>query len=117
MVVLHFEDWGYDGFRLEDKSINPLKLSEHEELSSFYPEIETSIDEKGNIRFFTFEIWKSIEQLDNLLKDSILQKIPGYYTVPELGIENVSFIEVLKTIKKYYEKKLKRRIYGKTRKG
>ena len=26
MVVLHFEDWGYDGFRLEDKSINPLKL-------------------------------------------------------------------------------------------
>jgi hypothetical protein len=33
-------------------------------------------------------------------------EIPGLYTVPELGVKNATFKEVLEAVKKYYEAKL-----------
>jgi len=110
MVLLHFEDLGVGdlgigSFRLEDRSIDYLNLPELEELSVQYPEAETSIDEKGNIRLFTFEIWQSIDQINDLLKDPLISQIPGFYTVPELGVENATFKEVLEAVKRYYEEK------------
>jgi hypothetical protein len=38
------------------------------------------------------------------MKDRI--EIPGLYTVPELGVKNATFKEVLEAVKKYYEAKL-----------
>ena len=106
MVRLHFEDFGFGGFRLEDRTVDYLNLPEFEELTAHYPEIETAIDKEGNIHLFTFEIWQSIDQLDDLLEDPLLSKIPGIYTVPELGVENATFREVLEAVKKYYEARL-----------
>ncbi len=42
--------------------------------------------------------------LDHLIKHA--DKVKGTYTVEELGLYNVSFVEILKTIKKLYEKQL-----------
>ena len=42
--------------------------------------------------------------LDHLIKQS--DKVKGTYTVEELGLYNVSFTEILKAIKKLYEKQL-----------
>jgi hypothetical protein len=106
MICLHFEDFGFGGFRLEDRTVDYLNLPELEELTAHYPEIETAVDKDGNIHLFTFEIWQSIEQLDDLLEDPLLSEIPGLYTVPELGVKNATFKEVLEAVKKYYEAKL-----------
>ncbi len=111
MVRLHFEDlgiedFGISAFRLEDKAVDYLSLPEFEELAAYYPEAETAIDSNGNIRLFSFELWKSPEQIERLVRNPLISQIPGRYTVPELGVENATFKEVLKAVKKYYEEKL-----------
>ncbi len=42
--------------------------------------------------------------LDYLIKHA--DKVKGTYTVEELGVYNVSFAEILKTVKSHYEKQL-----------
>jgi hypothetical protein len=105
-MILHFEA-GDMYFQLEDRSVDVLSLPEHEELMSYYPEAETAVDSDGNLRFFGFELWGSPEQqLNDLICDPLISQIPGLYTVPELGVKNATFKEVLEAVKKYYEAKL-----------
>ncbi|MEO2065850.1 MAG: hypothetical protein ABGX17_05045, partial [Desulfurobacteriaceae bacterium] len=46
-------------------------------------------------------------ELENLVRDVELfeDQIKGLYTVPELGVENATFKEVLEAVKRYYEEK------------
>ena len=105
-MILHFEASDMY-FQLEDKSVNILSFPEHEELASYYPEAETTVDNEGNLRFFGFELWGSPEQqLNELICSPLISKIPGLYAVPELGVENATFKEVLEAVKKYYEARL-----------
>lgn len=52
------------------------------------------------------------KELENLVKDvSLFEKqIKGRYTVPELGVENTTFKEVLEAVKRYYEEKLTQKL-------
>jgi len=113
-MILHFEAEDFF-FRLEDTSVaNVLSLPEHEKIEAYYPEAETAIDKDGNIRLFAFELWKSPGQLDSLIENPLISQIPGLYTVPELGVENATFKEVLKAVKRYYEEKLSSKHPAKT---
>ena len=56
-----------------------------------------------------------IEDLEfelSYLKDKV--EVPGLYTVPELGVENATFKEVLEAVKRYYEEKLSSKQPAKT---
>lgn len=102
VVKLKFEaDDG--GFLLKDTGIKDVNgLSELEELEREFFEASTAIDEKGRVRYFHFELWKSPEQLKDLIKSSLLSKIPGLYVVPELNLENVTFKEIIRAVAEYY---------------
>jgi len=105
-MILHFEA-SDTYFQLEDKSVDILSFPEHEELTSYYPEAETAVDSNGNLRFFGFELWGSPEQqLNELICNPLISQIPGLYTVPELGVENATFKEVLEAVKQYYKARL-----------
>ena len=64
----------------------------------FYDYAFRSLNGEGNI----------FRELQHLIEDVELFKnrIKGTYTVPELGIENATFVEVLEAVKRYYEEKL-----------
>ena len=68
----------------------------------------TAVDEKGVIRYFDLDIWNGdpIGLLEDVISYLESHPVPGTYTVEELGLHDVPFVEVLKAIKKLYEKKL-----------
>jgi len=72
----------------------------------YYDYMFRSLNGEGNI----------FRELENLLKDVLLfeDQIKGRYTVPELGVENVTFKEVLEAVKRYYEEKLSQKQPAKT---
>ena len=113
-VKLEFK--GYmDGFLLKDPQVKDIdSLGELEELEYEFFEAATGIDEAGRIRYFDFELWKSPEQINSLIKNPLISKIPGFYTVPELGVENATFKEVLEAVKRYYEEKFSSKQPAKT---
>jgi hypothetical protein len=103
-IRLKFE--GYmGGFLLKDPHIKDVdSLGELEELECEFFEVATGIDKEGKIRYFHFELWKSPNQVEDLIEHPLISQIPGLYTVPELGVENATFKEVLEAVKRYYEK-------------
>jgi hypothetical protein len=71
-------------------------------------------DFDGHIVFYNY-VFRSLNgegdifrELQGLIKDVKLfeNQIKGTYTVPELGIKNATFKEVLEAVKRYYEEKL-----------
>jgi len=113
-IKLEFKSY-MDGFLLKDPQVKDIdSLGELEELEYEFFEVATGIDEARRIRYFDFELWKSPEQINGLIKNPIISKIPGLYTVPELGVENATFKEVLEAIKRYYEGKLSSKRPAKT---
>jgi len=113
-VKLEFEDYTA-GFSLKDPKVKDVdSLGELEELELEFFEAATGIDEEGRIRYFDFELWKSPDQVKDLLESPLISQIPGRYTVPELGVENVTFKEVLEAVKRYYEEKLSQKQPAKT---
>ena len=102
-IRLKFE--GYvGGFLLKDPQVKDVdSLGELEELEYEFFEAATGVDKEGRVRYFHFELWKSPEQIDDLIENPLISQIPGLYTVPELGVENATFKEVLEAVKKHYE--------------
>jgi len=107
-MSIRLEFKGYmGGFSLKDPQVKDVdSLGEFEELEQEFFEAATGIDEAGRIRYFKFELWKSSEQVEDLIENPLISQIPGFYTVPELGVENATFKEVLEAVKRYYEEKL-----------
>ena len=105
-IKLEFEDYT-TGFLLKDPQVKSVdSLGEFDELEQEFFEAATGINKTGRIRYFKFELWKSPEQIEDLIESPLISQIPGLYTVPELGVKNATFKEVLEAVKKYYEAKL-----------
>jgi len=108
-MLLHFEDVK-SGFRLKANKIGDKEFP--------FPSllVEVLTNKQGEVTFVDWVFMSSpIEDLRLELshaKDKI--EVPGRYTVPELGIENVTFKEVLEAVKRYYEEKLSSKQPAKT---
>ena len=63
-------------------------------------------DERGIIELFRHTFITDMErELNSIIQDARRLNIPGRYDVPELGIENATFVEVLEAVRKYYQAK------------
>jgi hypothetical protein len=100
-MILHFEDVK-SGFRLKADRIGNRELP----FPSLLVEILTN--NKGEVTFVDWVFLSSpVEDLKfELSYASNKIEVPGLYTVPELGVKNATFREVLEAVKKYYETKL-----------
>ena len=105
-VILHFEDREL-GFALDSG-----KEGEGVDFSGEFG--DNIYDDNGTICFYNYA-FRSLngegdifKELQHLVEDVRLfeNRIKGTYTVPELGIENATFVEVLEAVKRYYEEKL-----------
>ena len=98
--VIELEDIGESLF-LENKSISP-KQTREVELGLWCELAENGV-------FYQMEILNGDKNIQETMDWHIQQarrlNIPGRYDVPELGIENATFVEVLEAIKKYYQAK------------
>jgi hypothetical protein len=100
-MLLHFEDVK-SGFRLKSDRVGDKEFP--------FPSllVEVLTNDQGEVTFVDWVFMSSpVEDLRfelSYMKGRI--EIPGLYTVPELGVKNATFKEVLEAVKKYYEAKL-----------
>jgi len=105
MRVLKFTETPV-GFYLEDPKVNEKDvLAGYYTLNPFPFQADAERRSK-EIVFFDFVFFEGdlSRQLD--VEINYASEVPGRYTVPELGVENVTFKEVLEAVKRYYEEKL-----------
>lgn len=108
-MLLHFKDVK-SGFRLKANSIGDREFP--------FPSllVEVLTNKRGEVTFIDWVFMSSpIEDLRlelSYAKDRV--EVPGHYTVPELGLKDVSFREVLEAVKRYYEEKLTQKQPAKT---
>lgn len=105
MRVLRFTETPI-GFYLEDPKVNEEDiLTGYYTLNPFPFQADAERSSKEIVFFdFVFSDGDLSRQLD--VEITYASEIPGLYTVPELGVENVTFKEVLEAVKRYYEEKL-----------
>ncbi|WP_456426519.1 hypothetical protein [Desulfurobacterium sp.] len=114
VTVLHFEDReltfaldsGMEGEGVDFSGEFGDNIYDNNGVICFYNYAFRSLNGEGNI----------FKELENLVKDTTLfeNQIKGRYTVPELGVENATFKEVLEAVKRYYEAKLSQKRPAKT---
>ncbi len=96
---------GSEGFSLESE------VPENRRKEFVIPEFADIIvetNEKGEICGFDIDLWHGdISYIDELISYFESHPVPGRYTVEELGLYDVPFVEVLKAVKKRYEEKQK----------
>ncbi|OMH40208.1 hypothetical protein [Desulfurobacterium indicum] len=106
VTVLHFED------RELAFALDSGKEGEGVDFSGEFG--DNIYDDNGVICFYNYA-FRSLNgegdvfrELKGLIEDVELfeNQIKGLYTVPELGVENATFKEVLEAVKRYYEEKL-----------
>ena len=107
MIILRFREYA-DGFVLE----NP-ECEREEALIGFYSynpfsaQADAHPETKEIVYFSLVFYYPDIEPIEQLETEiNYADEIPGLYTVPELGVKNATFKEVLEAVKKYYEAKL-----------
>jgi len=76
------------------------------DVEEHFPEVTMVMDEEG-ITYFHVDLWAGPDFLNHIISYLETHPVPGTYTVEELGIYGVPFVEILKTIKKRYEEKQK----------
>lgn len=99
------DDGPYSGFSLEDPLFTEDGYEPYELITKF-PEVSVGLDEEGKLRYFTVDLWAGPDFLDHIIAYFEKHPIPGTYAVEELGLHDVSFVEVLKAIKRLYKQKL-----------
>ncbi|RUM29506.1 MAG: hypothetical protein DSY32_03170 [Aquifex sp.] len=82
----------------------PESPSDYEEL---FPEITLGFDKEGNVTYFHVDLWAGPDFLDDIISYFESHPVKGSYSVPELGLYDVSFTEVLRAVRKLYEEKQK----------
>ena len=114
VTVLHFEDRDL-GFALDSG-----KEGEGVDFSGEFG--DNIYDSNGVICFYNYA-FRSLNgrgnvfrELENLVRyvELFENQIKGLYTVPELGVENATFREVLEAVKRDYEAKLSQKQPAKT---
>ncbi len=110
-MKLHFTPEPYlDGVELDSHKAKDKDFDRAEELYKELvediPELSLAADEKGRILYLYIELYgdRPIGGLEYLSEKTKNFSIPGFYTVPELGLKNVSFDVVLEKVKEYYER-------------
>ncbi len=100
-IVLSFE-LNEHGFTLENKDYPENYLYDDEETEAEYPEVQLLVDREGQVRFLDFEFigLNDEEILKNFSQYVSKKSFKGLYTVPELGLKNVPFEEVVKAVRK-----------------
>ena len=100
-IRLHFEDKGY-GFILEDETFkgNRASLDDYElgdfALHNGHGELVVMME--------TFTE-RGPKPLGRYIQEARRLNIPGRYDVPELGLKDATFVEVLEAIRDYYARK------------
>lgn len=104
-MILNFKDIG-SGFKLVNSSIEEKDLkSEDTEMFDYMDKYENEVA----LCFVSFipDLNNFLKYEDKNIEYTAKEKHEGTYTVPELNIENKSFIEVLKAVYGYYKNKVK----------
>ncbi len=101
-VKLHFENKGY-GFVLEDKAFSGDRtLLEDYELGDF-----AFYNGNGEVVVMMETFTGSgLHPLNYYIREARRLNIPGRYEVPELGLKDATFVEVLEAVRDYYARKL-----------
>ena len=93
------------GFTLEAEGVNRDGLEEVE-FENVAPYIDFYATQSGEIGFVSWPFFeKPIRELEVEIEYLRQNNIPGRYDVPELGIENATFVEVLEAVRRYYQAK------------
>lgn len=104
-MILRFKDTG-GGFILESSDFGNYEKSQ---LGYDYSgEIGDNVlsNQNGEIVLYSLVFKNGLSSLDISIQEAKDAEIPGVYTATELNLENVSFKEVLKSVKDYYSRKL-----------
>ena len=100
--VIKMEDIG-EALFLENKSILPRRIKQIE------LGLWCELSEDGT--FYQIEILNGDKDIQETLNWDIQKarelNIPGRYDVPELGLKDVTFVEVLEAIRNYYVRRSK----------
>ncbi len=103
-MKLEFKEQPF-GFTLEAEGINRDELKEVE-FEDVAPYIDFYATQSGKIGFVSWPFFENpIRELEVEIGYLRQNNVPGRYDVPELGIENATFVEVLEAIRKYYRAK------------
>lgn len=89
------------GFTLEDRNYPENLLHDDEETEAEYPEVQLLVDKENKVRFLDFEFIGLNDEkiLEDFSRYITQKKLNGFYTVPELGLENVPFDKVIEAVK------------------
>lgn len=91
------------GFLLKS-TLNNLAEKSNNDLSGMVGD-NCEINKKNIVYFdYAFRLPPNYD-IEGIINDAKEYNIQGTYTVPELNIKNVSFVDVLEAVKKYYVEK------------
>ena len=95
------------GFTLKNKV--PLKNLKEGNFEDISPYIELLVTSENEVAFVEWPFFENpLKEIEVELPYFRKNSIPGRYDVPELGVKNATFVEVLEAVKRYYEKNLKK---------
>ncbi len=90
-----------------DPSVNIDELPEDEGFSYKFPDVGNAIDDMGMIRYLSIDLWEGTpDYLDHIISYFESYPVAGTYTVEDLGLYDVPFVEVLRAIKNRYAQML-----------
>ena len=105
-VRVEIKDHDIDSLTIQAVGKEPQFTEEElSDIEEYFPEITMATNEEG-ITYFHVDLWAGPDFLDHIISYLESHPVPGTYTVEELGLYDVPFVEVLKAIKKLYEQKL-----------
>jgi len=111
---LHFKET-LAGFRLVSSYDREKSLVGYYSYAPFSAQADAHPETKEIVYFSLVFYYPDVDPVDQLdVEIGYASQIPGRYTVPELGVENATFKEVLEAVKRYYEKKLSSKQPAKT---
>ena len=103
-VRMKFKDWG-EGFVLS--SLNADDSVWEEALENYALGDLSLCDRKGRIIFLEDTLKSSgLRPFFYYISEARRLNIPGRYEVPELGLKDATFVEVLEAVRDYYARKL-----------
>jgi len=105
-VRLKFWD-GLGGFSLRDIDFKGdiFSLNDYEVIGD-----QALYASDGHIVYLSETFINGLEPLDYYIQEARRLNIPGRYDVPELGLKDATFVEVLEAIRNYYARKFKQKI-------
>jgi len=111
---LHFKET-FAGFRLVSSYDREQALVGYYSYAPFSAQADAHPETKEVVYFSLVFYYPDVDPIDQLdVEINYASEVPGRYTVPELGVENVTFKEVLEAVKRYYEEKLSQKQPAKT---